>query len=78
MNRRDFVRTGVAAGISVGMGERAVATTSKEPSPMNILYLFSDQHREASLPGKPFCPVQAPHLEKFRRENFTMETCISN
>jgi arylsulfatase A-like enzyme len=76
MNRREFVRATVAATVAA-----RIDVTSTAPAParkMNVLYLFSDQHREASLPGKPYCPVQAPTLEKFRRENFTMENCISN
>ena len=45
---------------------------------MNVLYLFSDQHRACSMPGEPLSPVVAPNLERFRRQNFTMENCFSN
>ncbi len=79
MNRREFVRTSVAATVAARVGADTKALAAPRPrSKMNILYLFSDQHREASLPGKPYCPVQAPTLEKFQRDNFTMENCISN
>jgi arylsulfatase A-like enzyme len=77
MNRREFVHTGIAASAAARVGFQ-VRPVGRAAGKMNVLYLFSDQHREASLPGKPYCPVQAPNLEKFRRENFTMENCISN
>jgi arylsulfatase A-like enzyme len=40
--------------------------------------VFSDQHRAASQQGGDFCEVVAPHLDAFRKSNFSMETCISN
>ena len=76
MNRREFVRNSVAVTVAAGINAPVAAPATAKR--MNVLYLFSDQHREASLPGKPFCPVQAPTLEKFSRENFTMQNCISN
>ena len=78
MNRREFVRAGVAAGVAAQTGAKALAAAPAAGRKMNVLYLLSDQHRESSLPGKPFCSVQAPVLDKFRRENFAMENCISN
>ena len=81
MNRRDFVRSTLAATVAAQVNARAQSLSprnSAREKKMNVLYLFSDQHREASLPGKPYCPVEAPTLDKFRRENFTMENCISN
>lgn len=44
----------------------------------NILYVFSDQHREYSLPGKVHSPIVAPTFESFAKQNFVMENCISN
>jgi arylsulfatase A-like enzyme len=76
MNRREFVRATVAATVAATVD--TMATASAPAKKMNVLYMFSDQHREASLPGKPYCPVQAPTLDRFRRENFAMENCISN
>jgi arylsulfatase A-like enzyme len=76
MNRREFVRATVAATVAARVDTMAAASAPAKK--MNVLYMFSDQHREASLPGKPYCPVQAPTLDRFRRENFTMENCISN
>lgn len=76
MNRRDFVRTTLlsAAATRVSAG----AELPRRKPRMNVLYVFSDQHREASMPGKPLCPVRAPSLEAFQRTGFTMENCISN
>ena len=75
MNRRQFIHSSTAATLAASLPSAPAAPAAKK---MNVLYLFSDQHRECSLPGKPFCPVKAPVLEKFSRENFTMQNCISN
>ena len=80
MNRRDFVRAGFATAVAAGTDVAALAAEPAETGRkrMNVLYLFSDQHRECSLPGKPHCSVEAPTLDRFRRENFSMDNCISN
>ena len=76
MNRREFVQTGVAASVatSVPLGAQAQAPKKR----MNVLYVFSDQHRACSMPGKPFSPVIAPAFEAFAKQNLVMENCISN
>jgi arylsulfatase A-like enzyme len=76
MNRREFVRSSVAASLVSGLA----GTVAAEPTVqrMNILYVFGDQHRECSMPGKPFSPIVAPTFEAFAKENFVMENCISN
>jgi arylsulfatase A-like enzyme len=71
MNRREFVKSGVAAGLS----GRLPIVKRKRP---NVLYVFDDQHRAASLPGEPFAAVTAPNIDKFRRDNMSMDNCISN
>ncbi len=78
MNRREFVRTSIAATVAAGAELKAGALPPTASPKMNVLYVFSDQHRESSLPGKPFSPVVAPNIDNFRRQNFTMENCISN
>ena len=30
------------------------------------------------FPGEPYCEVIAPNLDRFRRQNFSMECCLSN
>src|ERR1700761_447471 len=75
MNRREFVKTSVATGVAAG-----VATTAKASAPakkLNVLYVFGDEHRWCSMPGMPYCNVVAPTFEKFAKENFVMENCIS-
>jgi len=76
MNRRDFVKAGAAATIATGLN-LAAQSKGKRPKP-NILYVFSDQHRAQSLPGEPYNQAIAPNLEEFRRQNFSMDTCVSN
>ncbi len=74
MDRREFVKSGAAA-IAVSLSSAKARQPAKRP---NVLYIFDDQHRAASLPGEPFSQVQAPNLDAFRRANFSMNTCISN
>lgn len=77
MDRRTFIQTGIAAGV-VASASNALAAT-KQPRRPNVLYVFDDEHRFQSMPGQPFSdPVTAPTLDAFRRENFSMERCISN
>ncbi len=83
MNRRDFVVAGLAASVAASVEGKALAASAHLPATapkkkMNVLYVFSDQHRECSLEGKAHCSVKAPTLAKFSRDNFTLEQCISN
>ncbi|MBS1814873.1 MAG: sulfatase [Acidobacteria bacterium] len=73
MDRREFVQLGVAA--TLGAAAEMHAAPKKR---MNLLYVFSDQHRVQSLPGGDVNAVIAPNLNNFRRENFEMTNCISN
>lgn len=75
MNRRDFVRAGMAASVAATVPLSADAAPAKR---MNILYVFSDQQRECSFPGKPHSDVIAPTLDAFAKQNLTMQNCISN
>ena len=74
MNRRDFVQATAAVAAVAATGVRA-ATARRRP---NLLYVFSDQHRAASLPGEPFNQAAAPNLDAFRHANFSMDRCVSN
>lgn len=76
MDRRQFVKTGAAATLAMGVKTQATSPMAKRQP--NVLYVFADQHRAQSLPGEAFSPVIAPHLEKFRSDNFSMDSCISN
>ena len=76
MNRREFVKAGIAASSVVASGiEAQEKRPVKRP---NVLYVFGDQHRAVSLPGEPFSQVAAPNIDKFRRANLSMNACISN
>ena len=74
MDRREFVKNGVVASLGVSLAPRAKGHARRP----NVLYVFDDQHRAASLPGEAFSQVQAPNIDRFRRENFSMDQCISN
>ena len=78
MNRREFVQTGIAAGLVAATGSSAEGKAQAKRQP-NVLYVFDDEHRFQSMPGEPYSdPVEAPNLSAFRKENFSMERCISN
>lgn len=77
MDRRTFIQTGVAAGV-VASANGALAAGKPKRRP-NLLYVFDDEHRFQSMPGEPYSdPVTAPTLNAFRKDNFSMERCISN
>lgn len=77
MDRRQFIQTGVAAGIVAA--SPALAAPPKPAKRPNVLYVFDDEHRFQSMPGEPFSDaIDAPNLDAFRRANFSMERCISN
>ena len=44
----------------------------------NLLFIFSDEHRACSLPGEPYCDVQATYLGRLAREGTSFRNCISN
>ena len=73
MNRREFIRRGAAASLVA-----AAPAADKSAERPNVLYVFSDQHRAASLPGEPLNQALAPTFDRFRNENLSMEACISN
>ncbi len=78
MDRREFVKRSAAASAAVALPRAAKMfgePTSKRP---NVLYVFSDQHRAASLPGEAFSQAIAPTLDRFRKESLSMDACISN
>jgi arylsulfatase A-like enzyme len=73
MNRREFVRMGAA----VPLAAKLPVATPKRKQP-NVLYVFSDQHRQCSLPGQPHNGAIAPNIAKFGHENLSFNQCISN
>ena len=50
MDRREFVKSSVAATLAATVNIQAEARASA--GKLNVLYLFSDQHRAVSLPGE--------------------------
>lgn len=74
MNRREFVQVGALATVGATLDSRAQVKSTR----FNVLYVFSDQHRAVSMPGEPYSQTIAPNLDAFRRQNFSMDNCISN
>ena len=78
MDRRQFVQTGVAAGVVAAVTPALAKPKSPRRAP-NVLYVFDDEHRFQSMPGEPFSEfIVAPNLDAFRKANFSMDRCISN
>jgi arylsulfatase A-like enzyme len=79
MDRRGFLKTSAAAGALVSAAGVNPAAAFEAPKRRpNVLYVFSDQHRAATMPGEPFNTAVAPNLDAFRKANFSMDRCISN
>lgn len=76
MNRRDFVK--VTAGATVGSKLDLMAQSKVKKRQPNVLFVFGDQHRAQSLPGEPYSQAIAPTFEAFRRQNLSMDCCLSN
>jgi arylsulfatase A-like enzyme len=92
LSRRQFLRGAFATGASalvadtglsrasavdasVGQDRTGSAASSTYP---NIVYLFSDQHRNCSWPGGGTAQVQTPNLESLATQGVTLTNCISN
>jgi arylsulfatase A-like enzyme len=78
MNRREFLKSSAVAASAATLAPAHALEPAPPTKRRNVLYIFDDQHRHASMPGEPFSQVAAPNLDRFRRDNFSMEQCISN
>jgi len=76
MNRREFVRDGLAVTVAAGLGPKSGKGETAKTRKPNLLYVFSDEHRACSLPGEPFNDVIAPNLAKFAKVNLSFNQCI--
>lgn len=59
-------------------GAAAIAAVQAQSRKPNLLYVFSDEHRAASMPGEPFNEAHSPNLERFARQGLRFQNCISN
>jgi arylsulfatase A-like enzyme len=75
MLRREFIKAGMTASVGAGLQPKSGKAAASHP---NILYVFSDQHRAASLPGEPYNQAAAPNIDAFRHANLSMDMCVSN
>jgi arylsulfatase A-like enzyme len=60
------------------LGTAALAAAQAQSRKPNLLYVFSDEHRAASMPREPFNEAHTPNLEAFARQGVTFQNCISN
>ncbi|MGD8237704.1 MAG: sulfatase [Armatimonadota bacterium] len=73
--RRRFLRAAAGTAALSVLGSRRDAAAAEQP---NVLYVFSDQHRDCSMPGEPFSDIQAPNMMRLAREGVRFRNCISN
>ena len=83
MDRRQFVKTGVAATVAATLPHTAHATTAARgpaTSSPNILYVFADQHRAASLnlANTTDPNFRTPNLYSMNQKGMNFSNCISN
>lgn len=77
MNRREFLKQSAAASL-IATASHAASADPPVSKKLNVLYIFSDQHRAQSLPGEPLNQAEAPAFDRFRHQNLSMDCCISN
>ncbi len=73
LSRRGSLDPGSDAGL--GIAQRGNRASTTHP---NIVYLFSDQHRNCSWPGGGTTQVQTPNLERLASQGVVLSNCISN
>mgnify|MGYP001090950013 CR=1 FL=1 len=75
LNRREFLRIGGAAGLgALGLARGKAAPTLRP----NVVFVFADQHRNASWSGGSDEQVVTPNLARLAREGAAFSHCISN
>ncbi len=77
MNRREFLKAagGAAAAAAMYGPGRALADEPKRP---NLVYVFADQHRAASLGCYGDAQVRTPNMDKLASQGMRMTAAISN
>jgi arylsulfatase A-like enzyme len=74
---------GFSRGSSLGTGSDAGAGKDRRgnlasTTHPNIVYVFSDQHRNCSWPGGGTAQIQTPNLERLATQGVVLTNCISN
>jgi arylsulfatase A-like enzyme len=75
LNRREFLRMAGAASLGSLTAARGGAAPTLRP---NIVYVFADQHRNASWSGGSDEQVVTPNLARMASEGAVFNHCISN
>jgi arylsulfatase A-like enzyme len=80
MNRRDFIRTALAAsvGLAALRGDESVADTTRTPKRPNLLFVFPDQMRRHAMGFMNQDPVRTPALDRLASEGRVLDHAISN
>ena len=80
LTRREFIRCGVgvaaAAALAGPLGQLADAAPS--PRKPNILFVFADQMRAASLGCLGNSDVHTPNMDRLAKQGLLFSNCISN
>ncbi len=67
----------LVAGSDAGTGQDGRSDPPSTTHP-NIVYIFSDEHRNCSWPGGGAAQVQTPNLETLASQGVVLTNCISN
>lgn len=75
LNRREFLRVGGIAGLGALAAPRGGPATAQRP---NLVFVFADQHRNASWSGGTDQQVITPNLARLASEGAVFNHCMSN
>jgi arylsulfatase A-like enzyme len=80
LNRREFIRAAACAGLAAGAVQvfPRLARAEEAPRKPNLLFVFSDQHRAASLGCYGETEICTPHFDAFAKEGLRLDAAISN
>lgn len=78
MNRRDFIRTALAASAGLALrGRPSMAQHNPEPKPPNLLFVFADQMRRHAMGFLNQDPVVTPTLDRLAADGVVLDHAVS-
>ena len=77
MNRRDFLKQTAISTAALALADRLSGAQTADSKP-NVVYVFSDTHRWASMPFTEAPDVHAPNMLALKSQGVTFDHCYSN
>lgn len=81
LTRREFVQLGIKAAATVALAgslEHLVDAAAAAPRKPNVVFVFADQMRAASLGCLGNTDVHTPNMDKLAKQGILFSNCISN